>query len=113
MHTVCYQRIWGASGRLLYQSVLFFILLLSPWVGYAQEGTYRGRVLDSDGQPLEFANVVALSLPDSTVTKGTITDKGGAFSLTLSTPRERLLFRVSLMGYRTAFASPQLSVWAL
>ena len=41
-----------------------------------------GQAFDAESAaPVEFANVVLYSLPDSTQVTGTVTDKGGAFRL--------------------------------
>lgn len=37
----------------------------------------EGKVVDSDELPVEFANIIALSLPDSTIVKGTMTGLNG------------------------------------
>lgn len=107
MHIVFCQKNWRDFNFLSNRSVVLLLLLLTPWLANAQIKTaYHGRVFDSEGQPLEFANVVALSLPDSVFTDGVVTNSAGAFSLSLKTPIDSLLFRVSLVGYLTTYSSP-------
>lgn len=74
---------------------------------YAQEITYRGEVTSKDGVPLEWVNVVALTLPDSTAISGAITDEDGRFVLTINTPHDNIIVRVSLLGYESLYLSPQ------
>ena len=56
--------------------------------------TFTGKVVDEKNQPLPYANVVLLSLPDSTFVAGTVSDESGAFSLRSEKPD--LLLRVFL-----------------
>lgn len=106
MHIVYCQKSWRKLSFLSNKSIVFFLLFFIPWLGNAQVLTYQGRVFDSDGHPLEFANVVALSLPDSTFTEGTVTNHTGEFTISLKTPIDRPLFKVSLMGYQTTYSPP-------
>lgn len=58
---------------------------------------YRGIVKDGSGTPVEFATVTLVTLNDSTLIDGTVTDENGMFSLTgKAVP---LFLRVSAMGF--------------
>ena len=80
------------------QYFLTLLLGLFAAVTYAQKS---GRVVDTEGRPVSFAGVVMLSLPDSAVLGGAVTDQNGRFRLK-EDARARLL-RVSLAGYATAY----------
>ena len=43
--------------------------------------TVSGKLIDENSQPLPYANVVLLSLPDSTFVTGTISGEDGSFTL--------------------------------
>lgn len=43
--------------------------------------TVTGKVIDEQQQPVPYANIVLLSLPDSTFVAGSISNEEGAFSL--------------------------------
>lgn len=58
---------------------------------------YRGTVKDDSGAPVEFAIVTLVTLNDSTLIDGTVTDENGMFSLTGQTVP--LFLRVSAMGF--------------
>lgn len=63
-------------------------------------GTVIGRVYDAEqAAPVEYANVVLYSLPESTQVTGTVTDKAGAFRLDAVKPG-RYYVEVSFIGYR-------------
>jgi len=63
--------------------------------------TITGKVADEKLQPLEFANVVLLSLPDSAFVEGTISNQVGDFIL--ATNGKKGVIRVSSVGYTTAY----------
>lgn len=67
-----------------------------------------GRVVDADGQPLPYTNVVAMSLPDSAFVSGVMTGEDGAF--TLDAKDEGRLLRFSSLGYKTVFADVKANV---
>lgn len=43
--------------------------------------TVSGKLIDENSQPLPYANVVLLSLPDSAFVSGTISGEDGTFTL--------------------------------
>ena len=61
--------------------IQFIILSLAVAIT-ATAATFTGTVLDEQGQPFAFANVVLLNPADSAFISGTTTDDAGAFSLT-------------------------------
>ena len=70
-----------------------------PGVG-PNVGTVVGRVYDAgQAAPVEYANVVLYSLPESTQVNGTVTDKAGAFRLDGVKPG-RYYLEISFIGYR-------------
>ena len=63
-----------------------------------------GLVVDQKGETLAFANVVLLSLPDSSFLSGTTTDEQGTFSLRRDSSQGHLL-AIHLLGFSSAFVS--------
>ena len=57
--------------------IMMLMLLTASIHTYAQ--TISGRLVDEQNQPLQYANIVLLSLPDSTFVSGTISDEMGDF----------------------------------
>ncbi len=79
---------------------LFFILFSGIcFIPKAQ--TITGKVIDAKNNSVEFANVVLLSLPDSTFIQGTITEMDGTFRITSTQPVDDLFLRISAIGYVT------------
>ena len=62
-----------------------------------------GKVIDENGAPLAFVNVVLLSLPDSTFVQGAVTNDQGVFNIV--TNQNSGLLKVTCVGYETAYMS--------
>ncbi|WP_289074622.1 carboxypeptidase-like regulatory domain-containing protein, partial [uncultured Bacteroides sp.] len=60
-----------------------------------------GKVTDEQNHPLAFANIVVMSLPDSTFVTGTVSSEDGNFSL--NTDIIDGLLKVSCIGYTTLY----------
>lgn len=86
--------------------LLLTISLLACLGCYAQSRTFKGRVLDTDSVALPYANVVILSMPDSAFVQGAVTDDNGEFSINAGSASGQLLFRISMIGYNTAYRQP-------
>ncbi|MBQ8521888.1 MAG: outer membrane beta-barrel protein [Bacteroides sp.] len=68
---------------------------------HLQAQTINGQLTDEQGQPLPYANVVLLSLPDSSFVAGTVTDENGTFAL--ENDGQGKLIRISSIGYVTLY----------
>lgn len=79
------------------RSILF--LLLSGLVALVNAQSLTGRITDENNQPVAYANVVLLSLPDSTFLQGTISDEQGLFSLPATDSKSKVI-QISCIGYK-------------
>ena len=94
-----------------YRLITCYVLLLISLTVFAQSGKERfsGRVIDTETyQPVPFATVRLLALPDSTMLGGCATDTIGKFQLSASilnhaTKAKSLLLQVSYIGYKRVF----------
>lgn len=82
--------------RLLY---IMLIWVVSTTSIYSQ--TVAGKIVDESNQPIEFANIVCLSLPDSTFIYGTISDQDGKFTIPENSSKG--ILRISSVGYATTY----------
>ncbi len=81
---------------------LILTIICTAFVTVAQ--TYTGKVKNTKGEPVPFANVMFYSLPDSTFVDGVITNDSGKFSM--ENPKKMKGFlRISFIGYKTADAA--------
>ena len=60
-----------------------------------------GKVIDENGDPMPYVNVVLLSLPDSAFVQGNVTDEQGMFRIV--TDKSDGLLKLSCMGYETQY----------
>ena len=84
-----------AIKTFLFTSLMVFL----PVILSAQ--TVSGKLVDEKNQPLSYANVVLLSLPDSAFVSGTISGEDGTF--TLEATSENQIVRISSIGYKTIY----------
>lgn len=85
----------------IYLSVL--LLLLFPFFVICQEKgkILKGKILDSNNNPIPFANVLLYSLPDSVFIKGKITKNTGEFKFSDSLLVKNGFLEISHIAYKT------------
>ena len=81
------------------KTILFLTALLAVFTAYSRD--IKGRILDENNAPLDFANVVIYC--DSTFIAGGISDAGGLFSIPTDTDCD-LKAKVSFAGYESITA---------
>ena len=79
--------------------VSLLIAVMIPVGTFAQTKELSGKVVDEKGEAIPFVNAVLLSLPDSVIVHGTVTDEQGMFSL--STDISIGVLQLSMLGYET------------
>lgn len=84
------------------KTIFLFIMLLSSCAS-AMAINIKGRVIDSDSQPIEFANISAFV--NDSIVEGCVTDSIGCFSIAVSDDCNKI--RVSYIGYTDVVLSPQ------
>ena len=77
---------------------IFIICFLSLTVTCQAQGVSAGKVVDTSGTPIEFANVV-LQTKDSVYVAGCITDIHGNYTLHTTESMSNLILKVSCLGY--------------
>ncbi len=85
--------------NLLLTAFVFLIIHINSLAGHAQ--TLTGKIIDEQEAPLEFVNVVLLSMPDSAFVSGAISNHEGIFTLEKKVLQGVL--RVSSVGYHTVY----------
>ena len=76
-------------------------VMMMTMMSFAKTQDWGGKVIDENGQPMPFVNVVLLSLPDSTFVQGAMTDDNGVFKIV--TDVNEGLFKVTSVGYQTLY----------
>lgn len=77
----------------------FFIYISCNLACIAQSIT--GKIVDEQGNAIQFANVAMLQSKDSVFVKGVVSDENGSFIL--NTPHQNGIVKVTCIGYRTVF----------
>ena len=89
------------SARSFFLFFSFFIC----FVGYAQNQVHEvlGKVIDTEGFPIEFATVKLLKAEDSTLINATYADELGQFKFTSIHCDETYILKLSNVGYKTKY----------
>ena len=82
------------------KTFLFTSLMVFLSIGLSAQ-TVSGKLVDEKNQPLSYANVVLLSLPDSAFVSGTISGEDGFF--TMEATSENQIVKISSIGYKTVY----------
>ncbi|MBO4485621.1 MAG: carboxypeptidase-like regulatory domain-containing protein, partial [Prevotella sp.] len=77
------------------------VAMLLAVAAQAKTQDVGGRVVDQNGEPMPFVNVVLLSLPDSAFVQGAMTNDQGVFKIV--TDVNEGLLKVSSVGYETLY----------
>ena len=62
---------------------------------------WKGKVVDENGAAMPYVNVVLLSMPDSLVLDGAITDEAGEF--TVKSAQDKEILMAAMIGYKSSF----------
>ncbi|WP_223270815.1 TonB-dependent receptor domain-containing protein [Subsaximicrobium wynnwilliamsii] len=80
------------------KTYFLFLTLSATLFCFSQEYSISGTVLDTNGQPIEFANVFLVSEDAETVIKGISTDDKGFFMLK-NLPKNTYILKASFIGF--------------
>lgn len=89
--------------------LLLIMVYLIPILLQAQNDSIVGKVMNRNHTPIEFVTISLLSVNDSSLVKGTITDEKGKFILSRKDV-ENCIIRASHIEYITAFTSVNPSI---
>ena len=87
--------------RIIFWSIALLTALMMSMTAQAKTQDWGGKVIDENGEPMPFVNVVLLSLPDSAFVQGAMTDDQGIFKIV--TDVKEGLFKVTSVGYQTIY----------
>lgn len=81
--------------------IIYLLLACQSIITGLSAQTISGKLVDEKNEPMPYANVVLLSLPDSAFVSGTISGDDGTFSL--SATAQPQIVRISSIGYTTIY----------
>lgn len=87
--------------------ILYWIVyLFLGAVSFAQT-TFKGVLLNESKEPIPSANIILLSLPDSTLVKGAISDDRGFFEISNLTNSKNIALKITHLEYKDKVILPQ------
>ena len=84
--------------------ILSFLLVISATT--AAQTTFRGTLVNPDQKPISDANIILMSLPDSTLVKGAISNGHGSFELPNPANSKKVLIKITHLEYQEEVLSP-------
>jgi len=84
--------------------ILSFLLVIS--VTTAAQTTFKGTLVSPDQKPISDANIILMSLPDSTLVKGAISNRNGSFELPNPANSKKVLIKITHLEYQEKVLSP-------
>lgn len=80
------------------KQILLSMFLLTCLCSYAQKGRVSGKVVDTNGQPMEYATIMLLQASDSSLVKGAVSDSLGHY-LFEQVPSGNYHISAGMVGY--------------
>ena len=84
--------------------ILLLFLVISATT--AAQTTFRGTLVNPDQKPVSDANIILMSLPDSTLVKGVISNGHGSFELPNPANSKKVLIKITHLEYQEEVLSP-------
>ena len=84
--------------------ILLLFLVVSATT--AAQTTFRGTLVNPDQKPISDANIILMSLPDSTLVKGAISNGNGSFELPNPANSKKVLIKITHLEYQEKVLSP-------
>ena len=84
--------------------ILLLFLVISATT--AAQTTFRGTLVNPDQKPISDANIILMSLPDSTLVKGVISNGHGSFELPNPANSKKVLIKITHLEYEEEVLSP-------
>ena len=84
--------------------ILLLFLVISATT--AAQTTFRGTLVNPDQKPISDANIILMSLPDSTLVKGVISNGHGSFELPNPANSKKVLIKITHLEYQEEVLSP-------
>ena len=87
--------------RMFLRFAALMAAMMMTMTAQAKTQDWGGLVVDENGEPMPYVNVVLLSLPDSAFVQGAMTDEHGVFKIVTNVNNG--VFKVSSVGYQTLY----------
>ena len=88
------------------KKLILFVLWGVCSVGFAQSA-FKGILVNTEQQPVSAANILLVSLPDSTLVKGAISNERGYFELPNPSEGKKVLIKITHLEYEEKVITPK------
>ena len=89
------------------KSILLLLLAFCA-MGGAQP-IFKGVLVGTDQKPINAANIILITLPDSTLVKGAISDAKGVFELPNTAEHKKIIIKITHLEYEPKILTPSQS----
>ena len=82
------------------KKIILSLLLVVTTCSFAQS-SFKGTLVSPDQKPISAANVILMSLPDSILVKGAISNQRGVFELPNAAEGKKVVIKITHLEYQT------------
>ena len=80
------------------KKIILSLLLAATASAFAQS-SFKGTLVSTDQKPISAANIILITLPDSTLVKGAISDAKGVFELPNTAENKKIIIKITHLEY--------------
>ena len=88
---------------------LILSLLLAATASAFAQSSFKGTLVNTDQKPISAANIILITLPDSTLVKGAISDAKGVFELPNTAENKKIIIKITHLEYEPKILTPSQS----
>ena len=81
-------------------------LLLAATASVFAQSSFKGTLVSTDQKPISAANIILITLPDSTLVKGAISDAKGVFELPSTAENKKIIIKITHLEYKEKVLTP-------
>ena len=90
------------------KKIILSLLLAATTSAFAQS-SFKGTLVSTDQKPISAANIILITLPDSTLVKGAISDAKGVFELPNTAEHKKIIIKITHLEYEPKILTPSQS----
>ena len=90
------------------KKIILSLLLAATASAFAQS-SFKGTLVSTDQKPISAANIILITLPDSTLVKGAISDAKGFFELPNTAENKKIIIKITHLEYEPKVLTPSQS----
>ena len=87
------------------RNIIFSLLWAVSAISVAQT-SFKGTLVSPDQKPISAANILLMSLPDSTLVKGAISNERGFFELPNPSNNPKVVLKITHLEYQDYWITP-------